>query len=390
MAGLTPAGLTIKRLADILEEMKTLAQSPSYFGPGVAVDDDTPLGHILGLFAVQLAKVWELSQQVYDSRDPNSADGTSLDNVSSLVGVDRLDATKTFGDVVVDGVLGTFIPTGSIVRIPDGERFITTEDVTLTAGTDLVNVEAENTGAIEAAIGSVTEIVTAIAGWASVNNTTALATGREIETDYALRNRRQADLQVIGAGIDQAIKARVEDNVEAVTAARVISNRSTVTDSRGIPPHAFLTVVYPSPLPDETEVIQAIYDTMPAGILPHGVVNYQVTDENGYQQTVGFSYALAVDIYMTATLTYSSEYDGDTAVEDAILEHAELLSVGDDVSLLSFLCAIPDSVAGIVTLVITAKIGSPPGPGDDQDIPIDLTEYASFSAARTAIVSTPA
>lgn len=390
MAGLTPAGLTIKRLADILEEMKTQAQSPSYFGPGIAVDDDTPMGHILGLFAIQLSKIWELSSQVYDSRDPNSADGTSLDNVSSLVGVDRLGATKTFGPVEVDGTPWTLIPQGSIVRIPDGERFLTQDDVTLTAGTDTVDVEAENFGAIEAAANSITEIVTAIAGWTSVDNPSALATGREIETDSALRLRRESSLQVIGAGIDQAIQARVVDDVDDVSACRVISNRSTITDSYGIPPHAFMTVIYPNPVSDETEVVRAIWETMPSGIKPYGAIEYDVTDDNGYTQRIGFSYAVGVLIYMEAVLTYDSEYGGDSDVEQAILDEASTLSVGDDVRLLAFTCAIPEDVPGIVSLKVLAKVGIWPGPTDDVDIDIDLTEYAAFDAARIKVTSTPA
>lgn len=390
MAGLTAAGLTIKRLADILDEMKTASRSPSYFGPGVAVDDDTPLGHILGIFAAQLSEVWELLQQVYDSRDPNSADGTSLDNVSAMVGVDRQGATKTHGPVDVDGVLGTLIPTGSVVRIPNGARFVTLADVTLTAGADQVEVEAEDYGAIEAGIGSITEIVTAIAGWTDVDNAAALITGREIETDDDLRRRRESSTQVVGAGVDNAIQAAIEDNVAEVTAARVISNRTDTTDARGIPPHSFLTVIFPLGLSEPFLVIEEIWARQPAGILAYGDQVYTVVDENGYSQEVAFSYADPVEIYMEAELTYTTEYGGDTAVEDSILAEALTLSVGDDVRLLAFTCRIPDDVPGIVSLKILAKIGGWPGPGDDSDIPIDLVEYADFDRTRLLIDSTPA
>lgn len=84
---------------------------------------------------------------------------------------------------------------------------------------------AQNYGPIPAPVGTLTEILTPVSGWSSINNTKAGATGRLTETDSELRIRRQNSLRLLGAATVEAIRARILQEVTGVTSCFVFENR---------------------------------------------------------------------------------------------------------------------------------------------------------------------
>lgn len=85
---------------------------------------------------------------------------------------------------------------------------------------------AQEFGVVEAPSNSVTEIVTPINGWISVNNLTAGIPGRERETDAALRIRRLNSLRAFGAATVESIRARILQEVPGVSNVLVFENVS--------------------------------------------------------------------------------------------------------------------------------------------------------------------
>jgi uncharacterized phage protein gp47/JayE len=393
MAGLTSAGLLVKTAAQVLADLITAAKAPGGFGPGVSTQSNGPLGKIFGILSNAIGLVWEVLQQVYDAFDPDQATGEALDNLVGIVGVTRLAATKTSGTQTCTGTNGTVIPLGSIVRITDGARFLTLAEVTIPIVETIdVLVEAENTGPIEASAGAVDEIVTIISGWTGTTNAADFVTGRNQETDAELRVRREASLQIIGAGTDGAIFSRLSE-VEGVLAVKVKSNRTLTTDSDGIPPKAFETVIHPNTV-DQDTIATEIFTAMPAGIQPYGSdVSASVLDVQGFTTTVEWTWAAVQEVWVTVTLTYTSEYlpeaTGDQLVEDAVAAYDDGLDVGDDVVLLEILCLVA-GVAGVRTASILAKVGGSPGGGDNVDIEMTFRQYANISAANVVVNSSPA
>jgi len=136
--GLTSLGFAIKRLADILEELKTSIRD-AYGADGVTVvtGDETGFGILAGVVAKPLAELWELLQAVYASQYPSTASGAALDNVLELANLRRLAATPSTAWQILTGDLASVVPSGSVVEHEaTGARFATTDDVTLSA--DLV------------------------------------------------------------------------------------------------------------------------------------------------------------------------------------------------------------------------------------------------------------
>lgn len=113
MAGLSRQGLEIKSLDDVLTDYKLNAASifsdlvPA--GDVVDVTDNSALGRMIGVIAPAEASLWEALQQVYDSFNPTTAIGVSLDNIVALSGITRLPASPTRAQVILEGDLNTSI-----------------------------------------------------------------------------------------------------------------------------------------------------------------------------------------------------------------------------------------------------------------------------------------
>jgi uncharacterized phage protein gp47/JayE len=119
MAGLTPEGLVIKRLTDILSDNRQRAvqlfQDLVSVGDVVDTSASSALGRLIALAAPGEADLWEAVQEVYSAFDPNSATGIALDNLVALGGITRFSNTYTTAQALFTGNNGTLIPAGSVV-----------------------------------------------------------------------------------------------------------------------------------------------------------------------------------------------------------------------------------------------------------------------------------
>lgn len=98
-------------------------------------------------------------------------------------------------------------------------------NLNITAQATPVVFLSQDFGPIVAPINTLTEILTPISGWISINNPKAGLTGRLIETDAELRIRRNNSLRLLGAGTVESIRARLLQQVPGVTSAFVFENR---------------------------------------------------------------------------------------------------------------------------------------------------------------------
>jgi uncharacterized phage protein gp47/JayE len=386
MAGLTSSGLEIKRLADIKEDLS--AACVAQFGPSTRTGPDSVLGQLIGVFAMELAPVWELAQQLYDSFDPDQAEGTQLDNLSALIGVTRLPATFSTGTVTLTGTAATIVPSGSVVEVDaTGDRFVTVASATIgLGGTVDVAIQGQSTGPVEALATTIDTIVTPVAGWSSVTNAADISPGTNTETDGALRIRREESLQITGASVDLAIRSALRQ-IAGVEQALVVSNRSALEpDANGLPAHSFESVVWPNTgLPSFGQTIaETIFRLQPAGIEAFGSTEYTVTDSEGYAQIVAFSFATEIQMYVVATISTNSNFpaDGNDQVAAALLAEGNVLSVGDDVVVWRFIAAL-DSIPGITD--VSVAIDSTVGPTNTLNIPVDFRSVATFDSTRITV-----
>lgn len=85
--GVTATGFAIKPLDVILAEIE--AAMVTQFGAGIIQSSQSPLGQINGLMADLAAQMWETAQAVYQSYDPDQAEGIDLDRLARLRVINR-------------------------------------------------------------------------------------------------------------------------------------------------------------------------------------------------------------------------------------------------------------------------------------------------------------
>jgi uncharacterized phage protein gp47/JayE len=250
---------------------------------------------------------------------------------------------------------------------------------------------ASSTGANAVPIGALSIIDTPTLGWDSVTNLVIGDVGRNVETDIELRLRHASSVRSTGSATVEAIKARMLADVPAVTSIKIYENRTSVTSSDGIPPHAFESVIVGG---NDQAIGNELWLVKPAGIETHGNVTVTVQDSAGDAQIVKFSRAVSKYGWITVAVTaLNSEEtlptDAAAAIKQAVVDYANAnLNNGDDVILQRFYGPIYDSVPGIGQMTITGAITASPGDTPTysaSNIVIGKSERAVFDISRVVV-----
>lgn len=315
---LTVNGFQRMTYDDFVAEMQQQAQE--LFGSDIDLSDGSPMGQWINLLAYSRAEEDELSEAVYLSAYYDAAEGISLDYVAKNIGLTRIQAVNANGQVTLTVDPGTTIPSGLIIATVDGVEFTTNQDYTDTGNTGVIT--ATVTATIPGASGNakantITQVITPIVGLTSVTNVADLTNGSDAETDSEFRSRYESEIAKLASSTADGIKSNISA-VDGVRAAIVIENDTNTNDSSGRPPNSFEAVVLGG---DDTDIANAILNSKPAGIRAFGGVSVSVNDSSGNPQSIGFSHATEVPIYIKVTLTKNSSFpaDGNQQIATAIV-----------------------------------------------------------------------
>lgn len=153
----------------------------------------------------------------------------TFDTPGSLAQVAQyLAAVITAGSqpVTAADTSGTFVVTADDADVPFAAS--TQPNLTITSQSSPIPFLCQDFGPIPCPANSLTEILTPIGGWASINNPKAGVIGRFIETDSELRIRRANSIRLAGNATVEAIRARLLQNVPGVTSALVFENETMI------------------------------------------------------------------------------------------------------------------------------------------------------------------
>lgn len=395
MAGVTDTGFEAKTLETILSEIEQSQRDD--ISPALNQSSSSVLGQLNAIYADRERRLWELAQALYSGFDPSQATGDALARIAEITGTLREGATKSTVTVSVNVDDGFSSSPGDMVVHVDGDpdaRFVNRDAVENTSGgtTDVDAIfEAEDTGPIRANAGTLTVIATPLSGWNSITNAEDATLGQVIESDTDLRARREDELFLSSATLQGVRSAILDvDDIETVTA---IENTSIDVSPEGVPPKSFEMVVYDgtgfgdSPhTVDDDDIAQAIWDAKPGGILSHGTDSGQATDDEGNAQTVPFTRPVKKDIHLAVTVTTNVDYEGDTALKEAIVDWADAnLLPGDDV-IEARLCIPIFGVQG-VTDITSLTLGFDPGSLGTTNLAIATREIANFDTSNIEVTS---
>lgn len=339
-------GLVIKTRPEIVTELEDGLRS--IYGDDINLEQDSPDGQLVGIFAQAATDIRELARDIYSSMDPDQAQGTVLDQRVAINGIGRKGGTftKTPVNITVDRTVTLTgldasaetleIPAGVYtVKDDAGTQFVLIDTVTIAAGTHSLSFRAKDIGAVLVSIDSISTAVTAIAGVTAISNTAGVTVqGVDEESDAALRIRRKRSTSIASVSFLDSIEATVLD-LDGVTAVLAEENNTDVTDANGTPPHTVWVIVEGG---DNTEIAEALNAKKSAGAGWRGDVTVTVERPNGRTVDIKFDRPGSEDLYLRFNVVVVGGGVIDTEnLKDLIVENV-LYNIGDDASVDAVVC----------------------------------------------------
>lgn len=272
--------------------------------PPLNTEPETPAGQLIDSQTAAVAEKDSELLYLCNMFDPKRSTGVFQDCLGQIYFLTRKGAVPSQATVTVTGLPGTVIPVAAQIRsVTDDTLWSCTEQVTIPAeGTTTTVFACMTPGAISAAAGTLTRIVTVVAGWDTAVNNTAAAVGNPAESRGAFESRRYASVALNSRSTASAIYARVLQ-IPDVVSCYVTQNRTSavqVVDGYILKPHSVYVAVVGG---DDDDIARALYDTVSAGCDYNGNTEVEITDPNtGAAEIVAFNRPAEMDVYLRVTL----------------------------------------------------------------------------------------
>lgn len=275
-------GLQVSTNTELVQDLTSSFQS--IYGDDISVEQNSPDGQMINIFAQGQTDIRELLVQLYNSFDPDNCSGRLLDERCAINNVFRKGGTFTTVDIQIvvdrttslsglDENYNDINASGYTIQDNAGTQFILANSQTLTEGTHNVLFRAQKLGQVEVVPGTITTPVTIVLGVVSVKNLGgALTVGENEETDSALKIRRRQSVSIGSSGYLNGLLAYVLQ-LEGVTDAALFENYTNNTDSNGIPPHCIWLVVEGG---SSADIANALYVKKSYGCDMRGDISYTI------------------------------------------------------------------------------------------------------------------
>lgn len=437
--GVIPTGFNAKAQADVQADLEAAFQSA--FGASIDVSPESNFGQLIGIFAERYAELWEVAEATYNAFTPDGATDVAQDNLAGITGTIRRAAARSSVTLTATGTPATSLAAGrQVSALTVGTKFQTTSTVVITLANSWANTHAyvlgdrvtnsskvyqvitagtsagsggptttvaditdgtvhwkylgAGTGVIDApalsvdngaqvgTAGTLSVIDTPVAGWSNVTNLLDATLGNAIESDVALRLRREAELHGAGRSAVDAVRAAVL-KISGVTSCIVYENTTLITDGTGLPGKAIEVLVEGG---TNAAVLQAVWDNKPAGIQAYGITSGSATDAEGNTQTVAFTRPTAITIWeIVEVLADVTQFptNGADLIKDAIKAFGDTLTIGRNVTSAAS-AAQAFGISGVLDVTsLFIKTSSPPT--SPVTIAIGPRERASFDTSRITV-----
>lgn len=241
--------------------------------------------------------------------DPARNEGVFQDAIARIYFLTRKAAIPSSAEISVTGRPGTIIPIEAQIQSAADDT-VWQNSAAFAIGADGTAVGTFNCltdGAIDALPGTLTQIVTVVAGWDTATNSAAAVPGNQRENRGAFEQRRFNSVALNSRGTVNAVYARLMqlDGVIAVCLRENKTSYPVVIDGIILGPHS----IYASVLGGTNgAVATALYRTVSAGCDFNGNVSFSVTDPNtGVVETVKFDRPTALDCYVRLKVSNLSQ-----------------------------------------------------------------------------------
>lgn len=293
---------------------KQIEDAKNIFGKDIYLGEDSQDYQYICTIAEKIYDAFQIAQQVYNNRAPNSAIGAGLDGIVKINGIKRKAATYSKCNVTVFGTPGIEIKNGIILdkgnikwNLPSSVKIPDTGQV-------IVEAVCQIEGPIVANPGDLTGIYNPAYGWNGVNNYENGSLGSYKEDDLKLRKRQSDSTAQPSRSILDGTSGAVA-KVNGVTRSYVYENDTNQVNELGLPPHSITAVVEGG---TDEDIAQAIHIHKGPGCYSNGDTRVDVSDSKGQSSSIGFYRPKYVDIDVTVNIKALNNYT--TAMTDTIQE----------------------------------------------------------------------
>lgn len=263
---------------------------------------ESPVGQIIDSEAVLVTAKDSEFLYMANNFDPRVSDGRFQEAIGAIYFLERKTAQPSVVTCEVTGLYGTVIPAGSIIQTDDGVKLQSVGAVTIPlSGTASVEFETLETGAIPIAAGTCNKIITVIAGWDTVTNSTAGVIGNELESRTAFEQRRALSVAANSHGSRAALQGALY-TIDGVLDCLVLENKtdSTVT-KQGVSliSHSVGICIYGGANDDIAEMI---YNKLDAGCGTNGSTTVIYVSDDNVSNEYSIIRPTPTNIYIAVTL----------------------------------------------------------------------------------------
>lgn len=237
-------GLIIPETGDLRAEVE--AEFRESLGQDLITTPTTPQGRMIEAEVAARSGTLSTCADIANQINPNQATKNFLLSICALSGIDPKAAKPSvIPDVVLTGVIGSYIPAGSRAQVNPQIVFQSVNPVTLTddgtgKGRAVVDFSCTENGPTQVIPDTLTTIVDLVPGWQTVNNPNSALPGQNELNDSQLRAYRNQMLYSYGSN---SVGATVSNIVPlpGVNSMTIRENDDSVTktiDGITLPPNS--------------------------------------------------------------------------------------------------------------------------------------------------------
>ena len=225
-------------------------------------------------------------------------------------------------EISVTGLPGTIIPIEAQIQ-STADDTVWQNSAAFAIGADGTAVGTFNCltdGAIDALPGTLTQIVTVVAGWDTATNEHAATPGTLAENRGAFEQRRYNSVALNSRGTAASVYARIMQlkNVIGCVVRENKTNVPKVIDGITLSPHSVYVCVLGG---SDGEIATAMYRTVSAGCDTNGTTTYLVEDDStGIKEPIHFQRPTEVDVTIRLTFPNAADLSADSklAIQEAV------------------------------------------------------------------------
>ncbi len=307
------------------------SQYRGIYGDDAYLENDSLDGQWLGVLALQFSQVNGMCIQTYNSFSPKTANTDALTRNVKINGIKRVLPTYSTVDVTLIGLPGTSIKNGSVGDTNNNKWILPTVITIPPSGEITVTATSEKAGAIFAAVGAVSKILTPTRGWSSVLNANTSSLGQDIENNARLRQRQALSVANSSMSQTEAIRGSLL-TLDNVTRCKAFENKTSIIDENGLPPKSVCIVVSGG---NGQEIAQIMHIKKSMGCAWHGNTNVTIMNSYGDPCEVSFYRPDIKNISFHMQITTSESYSADTAdsIAENLASYVNELDIGDKILL---------------------------------------------------------